>query len=411
MTALARSSGVLLHPTSLPAGRLGPDAYAFVDWLASAGQSWWQVLPLGPPDGFGSPYMSSSAFACWSGLLAEPDAPVSDQEIADFGERHSYWAAEWEAFAGLGSLADQVRFEREWGALRAYAAQRGVGVIGDLPIYVAGDSADHRFHPELFRTGVVAGAPPDRLRQNGQLWGHPLYDWPSNQRRGYRWWIERFRRSLELVDVLRVDHFRAFVAYWAVPEGDLDASAGRWQRGPGEALFRAATSALEPLPLIVEDLGVISPAVERLRERLGYLGMAVLQFAFDGYHDKQHRPENFTEQVVVYTGTHDMDTACGWWAQLDPALRAASGLDPSRPNWSLIELALGSGAGVSLFPVQDLLGLGSEARFNLPGTTRGNWSWRLEAGALTPALARQLGVLTEASGRTRGYPAAASTRR
>lgn len=399
ITSLARSSGVLLHPTSLPSGRLGADAYAFIDWLASAGQSWWQILPLGPPDAFGSPYMAPSAFACWKGLLAAPEAPVSAAEIAAFRARQAFWADEWEAFAGAGALADQVRFEREWRELRAYAAHRGVRLLGDLPIYIAHDSADHRFHPELFRTGVVAGAPPDPLSATGQLWGHPLYDWPALRRRHYRWWIERFRRSLELVDVLRVDHFRGFVSYWAVPEGDLDATAGRWQRGPGGALFEAATAKLGPLALIVEDLGAISPPVEALRERLGYPGMAVLQFAFGGYPRNRHRPENITEDCVVFTGTHDMDTACGWWSTLDPAVQASSGLDPAEPNWSLIELALGSHASLALIPAQDVLGLGSQARMNRPGTTEGNWSWRLEPGALTPALARRLRALTHAAGR------------
>jgi 4-alpha-glucanotransferase len=199
--------------------------------------------------------------------------------------------------------------------------------------------------------------------------------------------------------VLRVDHFRGFVSYWAVPEADLDAAGGRWQRGPGSALFAAATAELGPLALIVEDLGAISPAVEALRERLGYPGMAVLQFAFGGGPTNRHRPENITEQSVVYTGTHDMDTACGWWSTLDPAAQASSGLDPAEPNWSLIELALGSRASLALIPAQDVLGLGSQARMNRPGTTEGNWSWRLEPGALTPALARRLRALTEAAHR------------
>ena len=248
--------------------------------------------------------MSPSAFATWNGLLAEPDAPVSAAEVATFRQRHPFWSGEWEQFAGRAALADQVRFEREWASLRSYASKRGVRLIGDLPIYVAPGGADHRFHPELFRSGLVAGAPPDGLTALGQLWGNPLYDWPALQRRGYRWWTERFRRSFELVDLVRVDHFRGFVSYWAVPEGAKNAAGGRWQRGPGAPVFRAAEAELGELPLIAEDLGVITPAVWRLRDELGLPGMAVLQFSFDGGPRNPHKPENFRERLVVYTGTH-----------------------------------------------------------------------------------------------------------
>src|SRR5438874_11731718 len=197
---LSRSAGVLLHPTSLPSGKLDRDAYRFVDWLAAAGQSWWQVLPLGPPDEARSPYRSPSAFAGWRGFLAEPRAPVSTAEIEEFAARHAFWAADWAAFAGRGAIADQVRFEREWGALRTYAARRGVRLMGDLPIYVAPGGADHLAHPELFQRGAVAGVPPDDYTRNGQLWGNPLYDWGTVRATRYRWWIERFRRTFELVD-------------------------------------------------------------------------------------------------------------------------------------------------------------------------------------------------------------------
>ncbi len=229
----SRTSGVQLHVTSLPGGRLGPAARRFVDWLQAAGQSWWQMLPLGPPDRYRSPYKAASAFAAWPGLLADPDAPVSAREEASFRERQRFWIGDWERFAGDGAVADQVRFEREWGALRAYAAERGVRLIGDVPIYVAPDGADHQAHRELFRDGVVAGAPPDAYAATGQLWGNPVYDWPALQRRGYRWWSERFRRTLELFDLARLDHFRGFVAYWAVPEAAPDASYGAWARGRG----------------------------------------------------------------------------------------------------------------------------------------------------------------------------------
>jgi 4-alpha-glucanotransferase len=274
-------NGVQLHPTSLPGGRLGAEAYAFVDWLAAAGQSWWQTLPLGPTGEGGSPYKSRSAFAGAAELLAEPDAPVSAAEIAGLREREAYWLADWEAFAGAGAVEDQVRFDREWTALREYAAARGVGIIGDLPIYVAADGADHRAHPELFQTGAQAGAPPDKFTDRGQLWGNPLYDWPALRRRRYRWWVERLRRTSRLVDLSRIDHFRGFVAYWSVPAGDTDASGGHWARGPGRALFEAIRRELGDLPLVAENLGEITPAVERLRHDLNLPGMAVMQFAFD----------------------------------------------------------------------------------------------------------------------------------
>jgi len=404
-STLTRSSGILLHPTSLPEGRLGPGAYAFVDWLAAASQSWWQVLPLGPPDTYGSPYTSASAFAGWRGLLADPDAAVSGDEIASFRGRQAYWIDDWERFAGGEAVADQVRFEREWLALRRYARQQGVGLIGDLPIYVAPNGADHLAHPELFLRDGVAGAPPDALSRTGQLWRNPLYDWAALRRQGYGWWIERVRRTLELVDLARLDHFRGFVSYWAVPDGVRTARAGRWRRGPGAALFEAMRAELGELPLIAEDLGVITPAVGRLRDRLGLPGTVVLQFAFDGDPRNIHLPANHHEHVVVCTGTHDMDTAVGWWTSLSRRQQALTGLDPGDPAWSLLELTLGSRAALAITPLQDVLGLGSDARMNRPGKTSGNWRWRLEPGQLTDELASRLGAATFVSGR--GYIRAA----
>src|SRR3954447_11276659 len=278
---LSRSSGVQLHPTSLPGGRLGPEAYAWIDWLADAGQTWWQMLPLGPPDKHGSPYKSASAFAASPTLLSEPTAPVSADERADFRDRASDWIEDWIAFAGAEALDDQVRFDREWAALRTYAAERGVRLIGDVPIYVAPGSADHAAHPELFRDDVVAGAPPDYFSSKGQLWGNPIYDWPALRRRRYRWWVERFRRVFDLFALARIHHFRGFVGYWSVRRGSRDARPGRWVRGPGRAPFDAARAELGPLPIIAEDLGVITPPVERLRDSLGFPGMVVLQFAFN----------------------------------------------------------------------------------------------------------------------------------
>jgi 4-alpha-glucanotransferase len=396
-----RASGILLHPTSLPGGRLGREAYRFVDWLAAAGQSWWQMLPLGPPDVGGSPYTSASAFAGSPDLLAEPDAPVTRSDRAAFEEQHRYWIRDWIEFAGPDAVEDQVRFQREWTSLRTYALRHGVRLFGDLPIYVAAGSADHIAHPHLFQRGAVAGAPPDVLSEQGQLWGHPLYDWPAHRAQGYRWWIDRFRRTFELVDLTRIDHFRGFVSYWAVPEGARTARRGRWRRGPGISLFRAAEAELGPLQVVAEDLGVITPAVNRLREELGFPGMYVLQFGFGGGPSNPHRPENHREHGVVYTGTHDTDTAVGWWESLDAATRERTGLDLAQPHWSLIELALSSRARLAIIPAQDVLGLGSEARMNHPGESEGNWMWRLEPGQLTERHAGRLHRLTEQYGRVR----------
>jgi 4-alpha-glucanotransferase len=411
MPTLPRSSGVQLHITSLPGGRLGPEAFRFVDWLAAAGQSWWQVLPLGPPDRHRSPYKSRSAFAAWPGLLHDRRAPVRAHELSEFRARHAFWIGDWERFSGRGAAADQVRFEREWGALRRYALERGVRLIGDVAIYVAPGSADHALRPELFQSGLVAGAPPDAFSASGQLWGNPLYDWPALRRRRYRWWTERLRRTLGQFDLARIDHFRGFVAYWAVPAGARTARAGTWKRGPGRAVFGAVRRRLalpDPLPFIAEDLGVITPAVRALRDELRLPGMLVLQFGFDpGDPDSPHRLENHVENRVVYTGTHDHDTARGWYESLVPGMRAAvdtelaaHGIERGRrPWWALIRLALASPARVAMVQAQDVLGLGSEARMNHPARAGGNWRWQLRPAALTPALARRMREATEQAGR------------
>jgi 4-alpha-glucanotransferase len=408
-TPLPRASGVQLHPTSLPGGRLGAEAFAFVDWLAEAGQSWWQVLPLGPVGEGGSPYKAPSAFAGSATLLAEPEAPVGAAELDALREREAYWLPDWEAYAGDGAGEDQVRFDREWAALRSYAGERGVRIIGDLPIYVAEDGADHRAHLELFQTGVQAGVPPDAFTDLGQLWGNPLYDWPALRRRKYRWWVERLRRTSRLVDLSRIDHFRGFVAYWSVPLGDKDARGGHWKRGPGRALFDAIGAELGDVPLIAENLGEITEPVERLRRELSLPGMAVMQFAFDP--DQPMSPyklERHEEIDVVYTGTHDHDTARGWVESLDGASREEFETELTRlaieddPWWALVRLTMSSRCRTSMVQMQDVLGLGSEARMNTPGTVGPqNWTWRMEPGSLTPDLAARLRTATEAAGRAR----------
>ncbi len=407
-----RRSGVLLHPTSLPGGTLGREAYHFIDWLAAAGQTWWQVLPLSPPDRYRSPYKAASAFATWAGLLSAPRARVSRSEKIAFREREAYWVEDW-ARLGRGQadelIADQVRFDREWRALRQYAAERGVRVLGDIAIYVAPGSVDHRAHPALFREGIVAGAPPDAFSVLGQLWGNPVYDWAALRRTAYRWWVDRLRRNVALFDAVRLDHFRGFVSYWAVPAGAADARGGRWFRGPGSDLFDAFGEGLGPgLPLVVEDLGAITPAVEALRERLGLPGMLVLQFGF-GPGAERYSPHAFVNHRVdrfVYTGTHDHDTAAGWYEGLSDATRRrvdsvcdSVGIRDPEPWWRLVRLCLTSPAAVSIVQAQDMLGLGSEARMNYPSRRGGNWRWQLQPGALTPALAERMREATAETGR------------
>ena len=383
---LTRSLGVNLHPTSLPGGRLGPEAYAFVDWLAAAGARYWQILPLNPPDEFGSPYASASAFACSPELLADPESAVALSELRRFEKENAYWIGDWSAFEGGGAVAEQVRFEREWLALRRYAAERGVRLVGDVPIYVAEGSCDHAAHPEIFLPGdFVAGAPPDDLNEIGQKWGNPLYDWDALTRTGYRWWIERLRRMLALFDVVRIDHFRAFAGYWMVPAEAETARDGHWAVGPGPGMFRAAEAELGELPVVVEDLGVITPDVEALRDELGFPGMAIILWAFEGPPDNPHRLENHREHQVVYTSTHDTDTLAGAFSDRDA--------------WELLELTLSSRAALAMVPAQDVLGLGSEARMNRPGVIGGNWGWRLGPGQLGPGDAARLRAAAESARR------------
>jgi 4-alpha-glucanotransferase len=405
-----RSGGVLLHPTSLPGGKLGTEAYRFVDWLADARQSYWQVLPLAPPDKFDSPYAGLSAFAGSGALLAKPAAPVSRRAESEFRRRHSYWIDDWAELSGTpGEVATQVRFEREWNALRAYANRRGVRIIGDLPLYVDRESVDVAAHPELFDLSLASGVPPDRFSGWGQLWGSPTYRWGALRREGYRWWIERFRRSLELVDVIRLDHFRGLVAYWAVRHGNRSAKRGRWLRGPGGALFDAVFGELGQLPLIVEDLGVITPPVRRLREEIDAPGMHILQWAFSGNPNHPEALPNHREHAVVYTGTHDNDPVAGWWKSIPRRVRARvdaaceqAGVAETDPSWRLVELALSSRSRLAIVQAQDVLGLGSEARMNLPATFGQNWQWRLETDQLTRDHAGRLREATRRWGRLPG---------
>jgi 4-alpha-glucanotransferase len=428
----ARSAGVLLHPTSLPGpgrnGRLDAAAYRFVDWLAAAGFRWWQMLPIGPVDEADCPYQPPSTCAGGTHLLdpAECPEPPADA-LAAFVEAERDWLEDWALFAALraaigrpwpewpagvrhraaDALADaraelapaideekvaQWHFARQWRRLRTYAHERGVALFGDVPIYCALDSADVWAEPHLFAVdgdGTVtgeAGVPPDAFSDTGQHWGQPLHEWAAHAADRWRWWCRRMRVQAGCFDLLRIDHFRGFAAAWSIPAGAIDARDGDWVVGPGRAPFDAIRADLGHLPLVAEDLGMITEDVHALRDALGLPGMRVLQFAFDDGPENPHRPRNHPEWSIAYTGTHDNDTALGWWQKLDEGARDAArgelGTTGETMPAPLVDAALGSRARVAILPLQDVLELGSEARMNVPGRREDNWSWRFGPGDL-----------------------------
>jgi len=495
-----RSSGILLHPTSLPGpfgiGDLGPEARRFADFLAGAGQTLWQVLPLGPTGYGDSPYQCFSALAgnpllislellSEDGLIdagfseagldefPEPEVdfarvipwklarlegaarkfrkcagPALRDQFAAFCREQAAWLDDFALFMAL-KLRDQTKiwtswepgirsrdaaamarmrnelaesietqqflqfvFFSQWNSLRRYCRERGIRIMGDLPIYVAHDSADVWANPHYFQLDaggnpvVVAGVPPDYFSSTGQLWGNPIYAWDVLRADGYRWWLERFKSVLQMVDLIRLDHFRGFEAYWEVPTPARTAERGRWVKAPGADLFRAVQEGLGELPLIAENLGVITPEVEGIRAEFGFPGMSILQFAFGN--DPQgpsFRPHNYPRELVAYTGTHDCDTTVGWWTsqgrgedtrtpedlrkERDNARRYLNS-DGSEIHWVFIRALLASVADTVLIPLQDVLGLGSEARMNQPATLGGNWRWRYTPEMLTPAIAQRL---------------------
>jgi len=496
-----RSSGILLHPTSLPGrfgiGELGTEAYRFADFLADTGQGIWQVLPLGPTGYGDSPYQSFSAFAgnpllvslerlvedgdlapgeltqtrpnfpesaVDFGLVAEYKFPLLKKaaanfsraasaerrtDYADFCRRNDAWLENYAFFMALKvahggkgiwnewdqdiatrqpqALAAwqerlaaeisvrkyaQYQFFRQWQELKQYCHERSIALMGDIPIFVAHDSADVWAHPELFHLdargnpSAQSGVPPDYFSATGQLWGNPLYRWDAMAATGFAWWVERFRQALRVVDMIRLDHFRGFEAYWEIPAGDKTAENGRWVKGPGAALFEAVQRALGDVPIVAETLGVITPEVIELRDRFGYPGMGILQFAFGV--DPQapdFKPHNFRHNFVVYTGTHDNDTTLGWWTSqgAGDSTRTAENVEKERAfaraylqtdgremNWTLIRTALASVANLAIVPLQDVLGLGSAARMNVPARANGNWRWRFSADQLTPQIADRL---------------------
>jgi len=490
-----RRSGVLLHPTALPGahgiGDLGAVAREFVDFLAAAGQSVWQILPIGPTGYGNSPYNALSAFAgnpllidlntlvTWGHLdpALLPDAtaptgkvdfssahackepllrlaagnflntasPLEQQNYQQFCADQSGWLDDYALFTALHACHEgswhrwpvpllhrdptamaewrerlhtelaviryeQYIFFRQWRELKDYANSRGIQLFGDLPIFVANDSADVWANQRLFRLDadgrpeVVAGVPPDYFSATGQRWGNPLYDWTVLAASGFAWWRERFRHMLNAHDLLRIDHFRGFEACWVIPADEPTAINGRWEKVPGEELFVTLCRDFPQAPIVAEDLGVITPEVEALRDGFAFPGMKILQFAFDSGPENPYLPHNYHPACVAYTGTHDNATTLGWWQSLDEPMRqkVAYYLGTSRPNMpaALIRTAMASVAQLCIFPCQDLLGLGDEARFNRPGQTTDNWAWRLQPGQLTPELARDLRQQTECFGRS-----------
>ncbi|MBX3066758.1 MAG: 4-alpha-glucanotransferase [Anaerolineae bacterium] len=473
-----RSSGILLHPTSLPGrygiGDLGEWSYRFVDYLEAAGQTIWQVLPLGPTSYGDSPYQCLSAFAGnpnlisldklvdigWLSSSDLDDVPSFPVHSVDFGPVIEYHNAKlhlaWENFKARGTaeqkavfaqwraeqalwlddfsvfvalknsnggkpwvewensaealhqeaaviaaksrLADEIDeqcfrqwlFFEQWTALKKYANSKNIRLVGDIPIFVAHDSSDVWANPHLFYLDelgnplVVAGVPPDYFSETGQRWGNPLYRWDVMEQEKFRWWIARFRASLSTVDIIRIDHFRGFEAYWEVPASEPTAVRGRWVPGPQDAFFDAVQDALGALPIIAEDLGVITPGVERLRDKYGLPGMKVLQFAFGTSDDGRDPflPHNHVPNCVVYTGTHDNNTTVGWWQSGEAdkesrkRLRQYIGHEVERANWELIRMGMSSVAHTFVMPLQDVLGFGADTRMNTPGNPSGNWTWR-----------------------------------
>ncbi len=374
-------------------------------------------------------------------------SPVQQKEFAGFCETKAYWLDDYALFMAIKDAKEgaswhtwepeiarrqpealdqyqqrlsaeifyykyiQFEFFRQWSALKGYANMRGIQIIGDIPIYVAHDSADVWGHPEIFcldqetsEAALMAGVPPDYFSATGQLWGNPVYNWEKLQQLDFQWWVQRFQAMLDYVDIIRIDHFRGFQAYWAVRRGETTAMNGEWVEAPGEALFQVLNEKLGKLPVLAEDLGVITPEVEALRDQFEFPGMKILHFAFGSDPGNPYLPFNYSRNCVVYTGTHDNDTTIGWFNQLsdhekNAVLRYLGRTSPEGIHWDLIGLALSSVGNQTLIPLQDILGLGGEARMNVPGKAEGNWAWRYQPDALTTDVRDRLKTLTETYGR------------
>ncbi len=409
---MSKGRGVLCHITSLPSGDIssGP---RFVDWLSKEGFDVWQILPLTPPDRFGSPYASPSAFAGWPRLNHE-------KGIGDLSEE-SYWLEDWALYSAIKNsqnglpwyewpvelrdrypeamtswrkqisvhIEDQEQFQSSWNQLKDYANSNNIQIIGDCPIFVSHDSADVWAHRELFlldENGLpeyVAGVPPDYFSEDGQRWGTVLYDWSAHEKENWTWWKERIKRMLRLYDNVRIDHFRGFHSSWAIPRDDEHARNGFWQDGPKDKLLEALLECTTaPNQIIAEDLGIIPQDVINLRKRYGLHGMAVLQFGFEGDVNKNpHHPRNIASDQVVYTGTHDNDTTIGWYNEASTEVKSNlsnMAQEGEKPLQTMLRLAQSTNADTCIIPIQDLLELDSESRMNAPGTIEGNWQWRFD---------------------------------
>jgi len=482
---IERSSGILLHITSLPGntgiGTLGKNAFQFIDFLDEAQQKYWQILPTGPTGYGDSPYQTFSAFAgnpllidleklCESDLLSSDQItglPVADPSKVDFGEliniklpllriafnnfsesqeylkfcdKENYWLEDFSLFMALKNkfqgrswlnwekefklrdkntlnnsaieLKNEIDFQKflqyiffqQWMDVKNYASQKGISIIGDIPIFVAMDSCDAWTENKIFQFDndlnpvAVAGVPPDFFSESGQLWGNPLYNWEYLQETNFDWWKKRFKASLEIADLIRVDHFRGFSGYWSVPFGEKNAIKGKWIDAPGIELFEALQNQFEHLPVIAEDLGVITDDVVQLRDKFNFPGMKILQFAFGSGSDNPFLPHNYIENCVVYTGTHDNDTTSGWFSKLPVKIREDVlnylQTDASNISWKMIETAWRSKAVLAVAPMQDFLELDSSARMNTPASMGANWQWRLFPENLNIDLARKIRDLT-----------------
>lgn len=490
-----RRCGVLMPVSSLPSrfgiGGFSKEAYDFVDFLAAAGQSLWQILPLGPTGYGDSPYQSFSTFAgnpyyisldslIEQGLLTEEECEAQDygndttkveyekiyntrfqllrkafdradvyqnEEYLSFVEENKQWLKDYAMYMAIKDslggiswiewdedirlrkpqamadyekkLADEIAFysyqqylfATQWAALKEYANKKGISIVGDIPIYVAFDSADTWANPELFQLDeenvptAVAGCPPDAFSATGQLWGNPLYKWEYHEETGFAWWIRRLAYCFQIYDIVRIDHFRGFDEYWAIPYGDATAEFGEWRQGPGYKLFEAMKKALGNRAVIAEDLGFLTPSVLKLVKKTGYPGMKILQFAFDSREENDYLPYNYPKNCVVYTGTHDNDTVLGWipaMSRKDLAF-ARKYLGVKRNSEicaSLIRTALASVADTAIIPMQDYLELGGEARMNVPSTLGGNWEWRMEKDACTAELGARMLEWSQIYGRS-----------
>ncbi|MCB1788600.1 MAG: 4-alpha-glucanotransferase [Chromatiaceae bacterium] len=441
-----RRAGVLLHPTSLPSGKIDDDCLRWLDFMADSGLSVWQVLPLVIPDPHGSPYQSCSAFAMNPQLLPRHDAPINQSEFETFCAKQAHWLDDFALFeilkrrfaqqswvnwapeyrnrdaAILRQLRvdtsieiasikqEQYRLDRAWQRVCDHAHARDISLFGDIPLFIAHDSADTWAQPQDFlldesgNPTYVTGVPPDYFAELGQRWGNPHYRWDRLEADGFDWWINRMRRQFELFDLVRIDHFRGLVAVWMIDAACETAVDGFWQETPGDALLTTLSETFHALPIVAEDLGTITEEVRELRRKFRLPGMAVLQFAFDHFSDNPHKPANITVDNIAYTGTHDNDTCVGWFNGLEPHQKAfvfeVLGIAPTDDIAGLlVRTAMASNAAVAVAPLQDYLGLGSEARMNTPGTAEGNWRWQFAWTMLGADVAPRIRSTVEDSGR------------